>query len=86
MTFYMPLRRNALEHEALQEQFAKFPGLEAVYAQLDYATVEPQIPEWFEIRKYLEERVIERVLRGQVRPKKALDDLANTMKEMLATK
>jgi maltose-binding protein MalE len=57
-----------------------------MYAQLDYATVEPQIPEWFEIRKYLEERVIERVLRGQAGPKKALDDLANTMKEMLATK
>lgn len=83
MTFYMPLRKSALEYEVLQKQFEKFPGLKDVYAQLDYASVEPQIPEWFEIRKYLEERVIERVLRGQINPQDALDELANTMKKML---
>ena len=84
MTYYMPVRKSAIKDEEIQKKFEKYPGLKNVYDQLNYAEVEPQTDVWFETRKLLEEQVIEKVFRNQMSAKKALDDLAKKMKEMLA--
>ncbi len=83
MTFYMPVRKSVLQNKKVQERFDQYPGLEGIYHQLDYAKVEPQIELWFDIRKLLEERVIEKVLRNQLAAKEALDDVANQMRKGL---
>lgn len=83
MTFYMPVRKSAIQNKEIQERFKQYPGLEGVYHQLDYAKVEPQIELWFETRKFLEERVIEKVLRNQLTAKEALDNVANKMRKNL---
>jgi maltose-binding protein MalE len=56
-------------------------GLADVYAQLESAEFEPQIPEWFELRKYIEEQVIEKVFRNTLDAKTALDEAANKLKK-----
>ncbi len=84
MTYYMPVRRSAIQNPVLQKNFEKYPGLKNVYDQLNYAEVEPQTEVWFETRKLLEEQVIEKVFRNQIEAQEALDNLANKMKEMLA--
>ena len=83
MTFYMPVRKSALQNKDVIERFKQNPGLEGIYHQLDYATVEPQIELWFETRKFLGERVIEKVLRNQLTAKEALDNVANQMRKDL---
>ena len=83
MTFYMPVRKSALKNKNIQEKFTQYGGLEDVFHQLDYAKVEPQIELWFEIRKLLEERVLEKVFRNQLTAKEALDDVANQMRKSL---
>ena len=86
MTFYMPVRKSALQNKDVLERFRKYPGLEGVYHQLDYAKVEPQIELWFETRKFLGERVIEKVLRDQLTAKEALDEVAEQMRKELQNK
>jgi ABC-type glycerol-3-phosphate transport system substrate-binding protein len=83
MTFYMPVRKSALKFPEMQERFKQYPGLEDVYHQLDNAVVEPQIEQWFETRQFLEERVIEKVLRNQLTAKEALDKVAVDMMKKL---
>jgi multiple sugar transport system substrate-binding protein len=75
-TYYMPVRRSSLEEPLLRKRLLSNPEIASVYKQLEYATFDPQISEWFETRKYLEEQVIEKVLRGTVEPKEALDRAA----------
>lgn len=86
LTYYMPVRKSAIEDEQIQKNFVKYPGLRSVYDQLNYAEVEPQTQAWFETRKLLEEQVIEKVFRNQIGAKQALDNLANTMKNILDEK
>ncbi|MBC8385735.1 MAG: ABC transporter substrate-binding protein [Candidatus Cloacimonetes bacterium] len=76
LTYYMPVRKSAFEVEALKNRLASNPEIAAVYDQLNYATFEPQMSEWFETRKYLEEHVIEKVVRGILSPQKALKNAA----------
>ena len=80
MTYYMPVRKSALKYKEMQERFNQYPGLKDICHQLDYAVVEPQIELWFETRKFLGERVIEKVLRNQLTAKEALDNVANKMR------
>jgi multiple sugar transport system substrate-binding protein len=83
MTYYMPVRKSAFQEEALKNRLANNPEIASVYDQLNYATYEPQISEWFETRKYLEEQVIEKVIRGVLEPQEALDKAAEKINEMI---
>ena len=84
LTYYMPVRKSAFQVEVLQERLKNNPEIASVYEQLNYATFEPQISEWFETRSYLEEHVIEKVLRGILTPKQALDKAAKKISDMIA--
>lgn len=79
LTYYMPVRKSAMQEPNIQKMLKENKGLADVYAQLESAEFEPQIPEWFELRKYIEEQVIEKVFRNTLEPKKALDDAANKL-------
>ncbi len=83
LTYYMPVRRSALQDERMQKRFAELPGLKGIYEQLDYATVEPQIEAWYLARKYLSEHVLEKVIRGQLTPKQALENAERQMMEYM---
>ncbi len=83
MTYYMPVRKSAIEDEEIQAKFKKYPGLKSVYDQLLNAEVEPQTDAWFVTRKLLEEQVIEAVFRNQIGAQEALDNLADKMREIL---
>lgn len=84
LTYYMPVRKSAFQEEAIKRRLQSNPEIASVYEQLENATFEPQISEWFETRKYLEEQVIEKVLRGTLTPQKALDNAAKLIKEKIA--
>ncbi|MDD2650498.1 MAG: ABC transporter substrate-binding protein [Candidatus Cloacimonadales bacterium] len=73
MTYYMPVRKSAMQENNIKTMLNENKGLADVYAMLESAEFEPQIPEWFELRKYIEEQVIEKVFRGLLQPKNALD-------------
>ncbi len=75
-TFYVPVRKSAMETDLLKQKFADYPGLQAAYLQLEYATFEPKIAGWYAGRRYLAERAIESVLRGNADVQGALDKAA----------
>ncbi len=83
MTYYMPVRKSAFNEPQIKKRLESNPETASVYDQLKYATWEPQISEWFQTRKYLEDHVIEKVIRGVADPKKALDDAAKMLEEKL---
>ena len=85
-TYYMPVRRSSFQQPNIKKRLLTNPEIKSVYDQLEFATYEPQISEWFETRKYLEDQVIEKVLRGTSSPKSALDKAAKKLTEMLAEK
>jgi multiple sugar transport system substrate-binding protein len=76
-TFYVPVRKSALETDLLKQKFADYPGLQEAYGQLEYASFEPKIAGWYAGRRYLAERAIESVLRGNADVKGALDRAAD---------
>jgi len=84
LTYYMPVRKSAMEVEALKNRIAGNPEIASVYDQLNYATFEPQISEWFETRKYLEEHVIEKVIRKILSPQEALDNASKMIEKKIA--
>ncbi|MBN2461116.1 MAG: ABC transporter substrate-binding protein [Candidatus Cloacimonetes bacterium] len=86
MTYYMPVRKSAFQEEGLQKRLQDNPEIASVYDQLNYSTYEPQISEWFETRKYLEEHVIEKVIRGTLPAREALDKAAEKINSMIATR
>jgi multiple sugar transport system substrate-binding protein len=83
MTYYMPVRKSAIKEPALAARLKDKPEIASVYDQLNYATYEPQISEWFETRKYMEEQVLEKVIRGILEPKEALDNAAEKIEKMI---
>jgi multiple sugar transport system substrate-binding protein len=76
-TGYVPVRRSAFETEVLKEEFGKYPGLREAFAQLEYASFEPKVAGWYAGRRYLDERAIEAVLRGDADIQEALDGAAS---------
>jgi maltose-binding protein MalE len=82
----MPVRKSAFQEPALKERLSSNPEIKSVYDQLNDATFEPQISEWFETRKYLEEQVIEKVVRGTLQPQEALDSAADKIRTMIANR
>ena len=75
-TYYVPVRRSALETDILRQRFDQYPGLRETFAQLDYASFEPKIAGWYAGRRYLDERAIEVVLKGNSDVATALDKAA----------
>ena len=65
-TYYVPVRRSAFAIPVLEERFAQYPGLRETFGQLDYASFEPKIAGWYAGRRYLDERGLEAVLKGDV--------------------
>ncbi|MBC8415680.1 MAG: extracellular solute-binding protein, partial [Candidatus Cloacimonetes bacterium] len=84
LTYYMPVRKSAFQEDVLKKRLETNPEIASVYDQLNYATFEPQISEWFETRKYMEEHVIEKVIRGILSPKEALDNAAEMISKRIA--
>jgi ABC-type glycerol-3-phosphate transport system substrate-binding protein len=76
-TGYVPVRRSAFETDVLREEFEQYPGLRDAFSQLEYASFEPKIAGWYAGRRYLGERAIEAVLRGDTDIKEALDRAAS---------
>ncbi|MBW6516251.1 MAG: ABC transporter substrate-binding protein [Candidatus Cloacimonetes bacterium] len=86
MTYYMPVRKSAFEVSILQNRLYSNPEMAEVYDQLAYATFEPPIAEWFEIRRHLEEQVLERVLRQRIGAREALQSAADRLTQMIERK
>jgi ABC-type glycerol-3-phosphate transport system substrate-binding protein len=72
----VPVRRSAFGTEVLKEQFEQYPGLRDAFSQLEYASFEPKVAGWYAGRRYLGERAIEAVLRGDADIQVALDKAA----------
>ncbi len=47
---YLPVRKSSLSSPVLTRALAEDPNFAAPYLQIDYATYDPRIPEWFECR------------------------------------
>jgi ABC-type glycerol-3-phosphate transport system substrate-binding protein len=75
-TFYVPVRKSALHTDLLEEKYAQYPGLREAYGQLEYASYEPKVAGWYAGRRYLAERAIESVLRGNADVQGALNKAA----------
>ena len=72
LTYYMPIRRSAVNEPYIQDMLTEHPGLAGIYRQLEFATFEPQIPAWFEFRRNFEEMVLEKVFLQTLSPEEAL--------------
>lgn len=83
LTNYMPVRKSAMQTKTMQDLLAAHPQYKDVYAQLDHAVTEPQIPEWFTMRPELE-KTIEMALLGKKTPKQAIDDFAKMLSDAIA--
>jgi len=83
MTNYMPIRKSAMQTETMKGMLEAQPQLQSIYAQLDNAMTEPQIPEWFDARPELE-KAIETALLKKRTPQQALDDLAKKLTDAIA--
>lgn len=83
LTNYMPIRKSAMGTEVMQSMLASHDQYVHVYAQLDNAITEPQIPEWFEMRPELE-KAIEIALLKRRTPQQALNDFAQKLTEAIA--
>jgi len=57
LTNYMPVRKSAMQTKTMQDLITATPQLRAIYAELDNAITEPQIPEWFDARTDLEKAI-----------------------------
>lgn len=82
-TYYMPVRKTAFNQPELQKRLANHPEVKAVYDQLYSASFEPPIKQWYKARKTIEEKVLERVLRGTVSAEKALNEAAADLEKAL---
>lgn len=76
-TSYLPVRRSALDEKALRDKFARYPGLEAAYRQLDYAYPEPNEVVWNIGRSILDEDGLQPALKGFKSPAQSLRQAAD---------
>jgi len=83
LTNYMPIRKSAMQTQIMKDLLAAHDQYQNVYAQLDNAITEPQIPEWFEMRPELE-KTIEIALLKKRTPQQALDDFAKKLSDAIA--
>lgn len=81
-TGYLPVMQSAMENEMLVAQFERYPGLKAVYEQLNYAFMEPQANEWYLGRQILGES-LEYIIKGNRDALKTLNDAADEFRKEL---
>lgn len=62
-TFYMPVRRSAMNSSTIQEFLTQYPQFRAIFEQLESAVYEPQIAAWFKARPKLKEFLEEAIAR-----------------------
>jgi len=82
-TGYVPVRISSLQRPLMKKRMQELPGLESVFAQLNYAYTEPRIAAWLAGRQILGTEGIEPVLRGVKTPKEALDYCAKKIDRIL---
>jgi len=82
-TFYMPVRRSAQESTLMRVYLRDNPEHRAGLDSLAFATTEPNIAEWNQIRDIIRD-AIEAALLGKATPKQALDDAAAKANRLLA--
>ncbi|MBN2586960.1 MAG: ABC transporter substrate-binding protein [Candidatus Fermentibacteraceae bacterium] len=75
-TGYIPATSSSLSHPAVLELFRKYPGLEDVMLQVEYAYFEPQGTFWYDGRMFLSEAV-EIALYGRMSAEEALERAAS---------
>lgn len=80
-TSYLPVRRSALKQKSLLEKFAKYPGMEQAYLQLEYAYPEPRQVAWFLGRSIMEEEGLQPALKGVMTPAQALHHAAKRVNQ-----
>lgn len=81
-TSYMPVRKSAMESEKIKTFLQKNPQYAGIYRQLETAVFEPQSAAWFKARPDLKSH-LEKALRGDESPKKALDDAAHSFRLLI---
>ena len=82
-TCYMPVRKSAMQTEAVKKFLAEFPQFQGIYDQLDNAVFEPQNPAWFNARTELK-GFLEKAFKQVLTPKEALDGAAAKFAELIA--
>lgn len=82
-TCYMPVRKSAMQSEAVKKFLAEFPQFQGIYDQLDNAVYEPQNPAWFNARTELK-GFLEKAFKQVLTPKEALDGAAAKFNELIA--
>ncbi|MFC1744983.1 ABC transporter substrate-binding protein [Candidatus Riflebacteria bacterium] len=73
-TTYMPVRRSAINGRLMQTEFKQDNNTKAAIMQLDYATQEPRITEWFEIRQILD-TMVENILSLEIKDPQKVKDI-----------
>ncbi len=87
-TYYMPLRRSALQVSPLKERLENNSNLFEVYDQLNEAATEPSVSEWRKTRTDIEKKVLEPIYNkdknlSDAELKALLDDVAKDMEKMI---
>jgi len=82
-TFYMPVRRSALDSTLMRVYLRDNPEHKAGLDSLEFARTEPSMAEWQEIRDIIQEAVELAVL-GKATPQQALDQAAAKANRLLA--
>jgi len=75
-TSYLPIRRSAMREKSLKDKFARYPGLESAYNQLEYAYPEPNEVIWNIGRSIMDEDGLQPALKGVRSPTEALHKAA----------
>lgn len=82
LTFYVPVRKSALNIPEYQKLIQETPGLSAALKQLEYLRFEPRSEAWFAGRRVLGD-ALEKIIRGGIEPKNALDQAAAEVEKEL---
>ncbi len=82
-TYYMPIRRSSLNDSHLKQLLDDSPEIRSVFEQLESASFEPPIKEWYKTRKMIEEKVLEKVFRGTLDAQTALKMTADEIRKEL---
>jgi ABC-type glycerol-3-phosphate transport system substrate-binding protein len=82
-TSYVPARRSSLAVPAYAALVESIPGLKDELAQLEWMSFEPRTEAWFAGRRILGEG-LEKIMRGDMKAKAALDEAAAAVNKELA--
>lgn len=82
MTCYMPVRKSAMASSTMQNFLNTYPQFQTIFAQLETAVYEPQIPAWFEARLELK-GYLEKAIAEKLDNQSALDGAAKTFADYI---